>query len=226
MSRMPSQPAQPAERPDETDGDRPRDRRRDRLRHEARRAILDATEALLVEDGYERFSMRRLAGRCDVAAPTLYHYFADKAALLDTLLEERFELLRALLADVPGSGANDPVEALRSRALRFVGFGLEHPTHYRLLMTPRSEPAPPARSAEQARELMESPLRELADGGRLASASLETAMQAFWALCHGLISLQSSRPGEGWSPELVETALDALIRGLVGDVRPRTQETA
>ena len=69
--------------------------RREQQRSDARRAILAAAESILVEDGYEQFSMRRLAERCGYTAPTIYHYFGDKLGLLDAVLETRFrELLR------------------------------------------------------------------------------------------------------------------------------------
>ncbi len=57
-------------------------RRRTRQREEARRAILDATEELLLEVGYDDFSMRRLVERCGYAAPSIYHYFGDKDGLI------------------------------------------------------------------------------------------------------------------------------------------------
>lgn len=193
--------------------------RRDRLRHEARRAILDATEALLVEDGYERFSMRRLAERCGCTAPTLYHYFADKKALLDALLEERFELLHARLRSVERS--RDPATRFRALVRCFVRFGLEHPAHYRLLMTPRGDGSPPPSSAEAARALLEAPLRELALRGRLGTGDAEAVSQSFWALCHGLISLRTARPDWGWSPRLEEIALAGLFEGLIAGTPPR-----
>ena len=51
--------------------------RRLRQREKARRTILDASEEMLVSDGYEHFSMRKLAARCGYTAPTIYHYFGD-----------------------------------------------------------------------------------------------------------------------------------------------------
>ena len=54
-------------------------------RSQARRAILDATQSLLVEGGYEAFSMRRLAERCGYTAPTIYHHFGDKPGLIGAL---------------------------------------------------------------------------------------------------------------------------------------------
>ena len=78
----------------------PAAQRRLRQRQQARRAILDATQALLVEGGFERFSMRRLADRCGYTPPTVYYYFGDKQGLIDALLEERFSLLLSRLRRV------------------------------------------------------------------------------------------------------------------------------
>src|SRR5262249_23213265 len=81
--------------------------RRTRQREEARRAILDATEAILLEDGEELLSIRKLALRCGYTAPTIYHYFRDKDGLNDALLEERFSRLLQRIRRVPL--APDPV---------------------------------------------------------------------------------------------------------------------
>ena len=90
----------------------PAERRRLQSRAEARRAILDATEALLVEDGATAFSMRRLAERCGYTPPTIYHYFGDKQRLLDELLDERCRTLVRSLRRVGLDG--DPVRDLRT----------------------------------------------------------------------------------------------------------------
>jgi AcrR family transcriptional regulator len=191
------------------------ERRRLRARRDVQRAILDATEAILVEDGYEAVSMRRLAARCGYTAPTIYHHFGDKPRLIDALLEERFRRLLAQLARVPT--AADPVEQLRRYAGCFVRFALRNPRHYRLLATPRPNPAAAVPAMEEVREVLRRPMRALEASGRLTVPDEETAAQAIWSLLHGLISLRTSRPDYPWSPSLVEHALDSLLRGLVLD---------
>jgi AcrR family transcriptional regulator len=191
--------------------------RRDRQRKAARRAILDATEALLLEDGYDAFSMRRLAERCGYTAPTIYHHFGDKPGLLHALLEERFAGLLRRIRRVPHGG--DPALHMRALARAFVDFGMRNPTFYRLLTSPQPEPATPPRSAEEARAVMEEPILELERAGRLYAPDAETAKQTVWVLLHGLIHLRLSRPDHPWSPELVEVALDALLRGTVRPAR-------
>jgi AcrR family transcriptional regulator len=190
----------------------PAERRRLQSRAEARRAILDATEALLVEDGFESFSMRRLAGRCGYTAPTIYHYFGDKQKLIDALLEERCRGLLRGLERVPLGP--DPVANLRAFCLAFTRFGLRNPAHYQLLAAPRHPGQLPPPSAEAARERMQRPLEELAARGRLA-AGIDPIGQALWAFLHGFILLRSGRADLEWAPDVLEVGLDALLRSVI-----------
>lgn len=186
--------------------------RRSQQRTDARRAILEATEAILVEEGYEGFSMRKLASRCGYTAPTIYHYFGDKNQLLDCLLEEHMVALVAELRRVPSTG--DPTENMRAVFCAFADWGLASPTHYRLLTAVRPPELPPIAAGEEAREILEQPITELAARGRLYT-DLETVRQSFWALFHGIVSLRHTRPDVEWSDALVESSLDAMIRGAV-----------
>ncbi len=197
----------------------PAERRRRQARREARRAILDATEAILVEEGYESLSMRRVAARCGYTVPTIYHHFGDKTGLIDELLEERFVKLLQRVQRVGRS--DDPLENMLAYASAFVRFGLQHPTHYRLMMTPRQQPSEPPPSAEAARALMEQPVHELAAAGRLYSEDAEACVQAMWALVHGLISLRTSRLDYPWSKAQAKVALEAMIRGMFRPAKDR-----
>jgi len=182
--------------------------RRLRHREEARQAILDATQELLVEHGYESFSMRKLATRCGYAAPTIYHYFGDKPSLLDSLIDLRMREVSDEMRSVSLTG--DPVENLRRLFIAFARWGLANPTHYQLLSSTR-EPHP---AGEEAREVLMRPVTQLEEQGRLET-DIELARQSLWALVHGIISLQTTRPEEDWSEQLIDRALDAMICGLV-----------
>jgi AcrR family transcriptional regulator len=189
------------------------EQRRHQQRADARRAILDAAESLLVSGGYEQLSIRRLAERCGYTAPTIYHYFGDKDGLLPALLEERFRDVLRLIRRVPLS--RDPLDTIRGRARAFVRFGLRNPTHYRILTSGRHPALPPVAAAEEAQQLLEQPWRQLIAQERLRAAHLDLAQQSFFAMLHGLISLRTSRPDYAWSPGLVEESVDALLRGWV-----------
>jgi AcrR family transcriptional regulator len=195
----------------------PSARRRHQQRQGARRAILDATEALLVEHGLESFSMRRLAHRCGYTAPTIYHHFGDKQGLIDAVAAARIEIVLARVRRV--RRREDPVDTLRVMLLEFARLGLENPTHYRILALPRPPGSDPLPEAEQIRALVEEPLGALAAVGRLRDGGVEEAVQFVWALLHGLVSLCISRPDYAWSNRILELSIDAALRGLVRPVR-------
>ena len=189
------------------------EQRREAQRDLARRAILDATEALLIEDGYDAFSIRRLVERCGYAAPSIYHYFGDKDGLVDALLEERFAKLTRQLRRVPRG--SDPVATIRGLALAFVRFGLKHPTHFQLLFAPRAGDQAPPPSGEEARKLVEEALTELWEAGRLLCSDPRSAGQGLSVLCHGLVAARIARPDYDWAKSLEEESIDALLRGFV-----------
>lgn len=186
--------------------------RRLRQRTEVRRAILEAAESLLVEAGDDGFSMRRLAARCGYAAPTIYHHFGDKPGLVEALLEERFREVVDVIRGAPP--CQDPVESLRAMMRSFVEYMLRNPSHYQLLVVALREGSEPP-SAHEVRGMLEAPLQTLLAGGRLRAPDVEVAVQALWALAHGLISLRTSRADLVWAPELLDVLLAGMLHGLV-----------
>ena len=63
--------------------------------------ILDAAEDLLIDEGYQSLSIRRIASRCGITPGNLQYYFPSKNILLEALLNkiiqgylEEFERLR------------------------------------------------------------------------------------------------------------------------------------
>lgn len=194
------------------------DRRREQ-RVQVRRAILDATEALLLEGGYEAFSIRRLVDRCGYTAPTIYHHFGDKKGLLDTLLEESYAKFSQHLRRI--GRVEDPVEKLRTVGKAFVRFGIRHPNHYQLLFIPRDPDHVPPAAVDEVRVQLDQAWTELWEAGRLRSGDRDSAAQALWTLCHGVISGHIHRPDLEWSKTLADDAIDALLRGLVD---PKTSQ--
>ncbi|MHC4885905.1 MAG: TetR/AcrR family transcriptional regulator [Planctomycetota bacterium] len=74
---------------------------RDRVR--TRREIFAAAEHLFANRGYDATSMRDLAEAAGVRAPTLYHYFPSKQALLEALFEDFYSQLADLYDGVEKS---------------------------------------------------------------------------------------------------------------------------
>jgi AcrR family transcriptional regulator len=65
-------------------------RSRDLESEATRRTILDAAGHLLATVGERGLSIREVCARAGVTAPTIYHHFGDKAALVARIVDECF----------------------------------------------------------------------------------------------------------------------------------------
>ncbi len=138
-------------------------RGRDAESEATRRSILEAAAHLLANGGAERLSIRELCARARVTAPTVYHHFGDKAALVDRVVDDCFaEFDRAFARRaVP----TDPIEALRWSFDRYVEFGLRYPEHYRLMFEGAS--IRPTAGARASYDALRRRISAIAAAGRL-----------------------------------------------------------
>lgn len=169
----------------------------------ARKALLEATEALLLEGGPEQVSIRAVVKRSGFSAPTIYHHFGDKDGLIDAVLELRVAEQLKGMTQVPRY--SDPLKYLRELTSSYIKFGLQNPSHYRLMSSPRpgSKPLP---SAIEIRMLYIAALTEAAP----RAADLNGLFELCWAVLHGIVSVQIQRPGFEFNTRLVDMGLDML----------------
>jgi AcrR family transcriptional regulator len=185
---------------------RPRARRGegDRLRGE----ILAAAEELLIETADESaVSIRAIADRVGVTAPSIYRHFADKDTLILSVVESVFGRLDEAL-EAAAAGANGPFEEIVRKGQAYVTFGLAHPEHYRLLFMCKDDrkkdhaldgPAVAGASAfNHLQETVERMLEVAAPGADRPDPYAMTC--AIWAGVHGITSLRISMPAFPWPP--------------------------
>jgi AcrR family transcriptional regulator len=130
---------------------------------------------LLEEEGPAALTMRRLADRLGIRAPSLYKHLPGKAALeaaiIATGLEESAAALEAAV-----DGAADPLPAL---AAAYRGFALTHPHLYRLM-----HDGPPPR------QHLPPGLEDRAAAPVLRVAGSRARARALWAFAHGMVMLE------------------------------------
>jgi AcrR family transcriptional regulator len=92
------------------------------------RQIVAAARELLEQQGPAALTMRRLADRLGIRAPSLYKHLPDKAALEAAIIATGFEDAAAFEQAVDGA-----TEPLASLAAAYRTFALAHPHLYRLM---------------------------------------------------------------------------------------------
>src|SRR5690348_6097369 len=94
--------------------------RRQKHKAELRTQILVAARQIFVREGYENFSMRKLAQRIEYSPGSIYLHFKNKEELFESLVEESFERLLKVISGIQnGHGHQDPVEALKQGLLAY-----------------------------------------------------------------------------------------------------------
>ena len=187
--------------------------RRERQRREARRTILDATEALMLECNGSDFSIRALGKRSGYSAPTVYHYFGDKDGLIEALLEERVARLADQLERVEPGG--DAQADLRAMLLAYFEFSTSHPTFTRLMWTlSRKGESREPEAMQRIRAAISDAVERFGDSGRLGEFDADSAGRMLWALAYGLVSLRITQPDFVLDEHLAARALDALFLGM------------
>ncbi len=105
--------------------------RRQRNREEVRQAILEAARAVMREQGVAALSLREVARRVQMQAPSLYAYFPSKMALYDALFLmaiQRFTVAR----DQADAGREDFWDRVHTILENFMRFAQENPELYQL----------------------------------------------------------------------------------------------
>ena len=198
--------------------------RREREREEIRTRILDAARELFASEGVESVTMRRIADRIEYSPTAIYFHFRDKDALLAELCDCDFRAFAhefIAIAQIP-----DPVARLRAAGQAYVSFGLNNPSHYRLMfMTPKTTEASTLAKGnpeEDAYAFLKLIVVELMAQGRFRDelTNVDLASQVIWSAVHGLVSLEIAKCKDEWVEwrpieERSRGVVDMIINGLL-----------
>ncbi|GAA1009884.1 TetR family transcriptional regulator [Acrocarpospora pleiomorpha] len=140
--------------------------------------IVAAARELLETQGPEAVSMRRIADRLGIRAPSLYKHLPDKAAVESALQAEGLAGLAEALEAAEAGRRDGP--ALSALAAAYRQFALEHPHLYRLTSDrPLARDAlPPGLEARAVAPLL-----------RAVGGDIDVA-RAVWAFAHGMVLLE------------------------------------
>jgi AcrR family transcriptional regulator len=156
-----------------------------------RASLLDVASDLLVNEGSEALTMRRVAEAAGCSTTVLYRLFAGKQGILRGLYREGFDRLEVRLATVD---EDDPLLRLRGLALAYRDHALTEPAYYTVMFArPVPEFEPSAEDVEHGRaslQVLVDAVAVAADAGRVTGADPQHIAEVLWAAAHGAVSLE------------------------------------
>jgi AcrR family transcriptional regulator len=165
---------------------------REQSQEALRRAVVAAAERVLLEQGPEAVTVRRIAQQLDCSTTVVYSLFGSKDGLSNALYQEGCRLLHAVLAAVPVRP--DPRAYLTDLAWAFWSFAERHPQYYLLMFTgalPQFKPDPASlQDVATAIGLLVAALDGYRAAGTLHVDDTAQTATMLWAALHGVIHLR------------------------------------
>ena len=153
-----------------------------------RRALIDATAALIEQEGPAGFGLRKVARRAGVSPAAPSHHFGDTRGLLTALATEGFQRLLVSFETIDPD--LDPHRRLVELARCYVDLAIRAPGHMAVMfrddLIDTSDPAYLEAAPRTYDEVAAAVTDALGDDG---AADVDCATKTLWSTCHGLAHL-------------------------------------
>lgn len=151
--------------------------------------ILDAARKLLVQNGIESLSMRKIAAEVGCKAATIYYYYKNKEAIVEALVEEGNRLHYRISKEIANKHQNP---LLRFEALLWTSleFGINNPAYFEILYLVGEEKGngtAPHRIIP-GQELARQALREAGSSGLRQIINPDISCATSFAMLNGVIT--------------------------------------
>jgi len=186
--------------------------------------ILRAGVEILDESGDEQaVTLRAVARRVGIAAPSIYVHFADRQAILYAIAVEAFDELATALTTARDAAAPDPPARLRATCDAYLDFAVRRPQRYQVMFggvwNSRAAVDTGALTPDEAAALGADTLAVLADclvdcaaDGSSTSTDPAADAVAVWLGLHGLAHQRVVAPSFRWPGDIADRLVTALAR--------------
>jgi AcrR family transcriptional regulator len=188
-----------------------------------RETLVDAAQAIVVEQGPRELTLRAVARRAGVSHTAPYRHFDYKESLLAAVAERGFLALetamRAAMAQAPA-----PQERFQASGRAYIEYAVAQAAHYRLMFGPelagRLEFPEMADASRKAFAVLEEGLTECQQAGLVHPGSVRDYALSTWSLLHGfaMLSIDGQFKNKGYGAkklqDLMGVAAGILFTGL------------
>lgn len=194
--------------------------RKEREKIELKNLILEASRKILLANGQDGLSIRKIADEVEYSPATIYLYFADKDAILHELMEMGFGVMNEYMMD--SYAEKDPIKRIHTIGHAYIRFGLENKDWYELMFNSDK----PMKHIEKCCEdwdqgmamfaFLTQTCKEALNQLEIQDVESDILALHLWSSVHGLVNLYLTERLEivqrNNSSELVTKTLNAIIK--------------
>ncbi|OAI25695.1 MULTISPECIES: TetR/AcrR family transcriptional regulator [Methylomonas] len=185
-------------------------RRSEHSQEQIKEMVLAAAETIVVEDGFNALTVRKIAMEIGYTVGSIYMVFANMSDLIIHLKARALDELAEHLAACPADG--DPGERLMKLADIYLDFAAKHFNRWRMIFDMQSEEAPPdwyQQKIEYMFDIVESLIRQLHAG--TDAESERRAARALWSGVHGISILALTGHGQPSGIDSARASVSLLV---------------
>ena len=161
-------------------------------------ALIEAAARLIATEGAGALTLRRVADEVGTSTMAIYTHFGGMPELRRAVRREAAERLGERLTSVGQS--DDPVVDLAKVALAYYRNGIKNPHLYRVMFMEQPLDEADANIGRNTFETVIDAMQRCIDAGRFDQADATELATQYWAVGHGILSLQLANlitPEEG-----------------------------
>ncbi|HLZ88611.1 MAG TPA: TetR/AcrR family transcriptional regulator [Puia sp.] len=196
-----------------------------RQKEEVRASILDTAWEMVVTEGWQSFSIRKIADAIEYSVPVIYSHFENKDAILLEFNRKGFQLLTDALITAKADQDN-PAEQIRAMGRAYWHFAFQNKEYYQLMFglgIPTCETVSRIPAMGTFNEVITSTIIAMVPAGQKPAFNPFLKYQSFWSMLHGLVSINMSAIGrtqksgnehDNLPLQVLEDVMCSFIRGI------------
>lgn len=166
--------------------------RKIRHKEEVKSGILAAAWNMVINEGWQSLSIRKIADAIEYSIPVIYNHFENKEAILLEFSKEGFQKLAEVL-EKSKSSVQSPSEQLSVMAEAYWDFAFENKEYYQLMFglgIPACEMVNQITEMKEMTSILISTIKEALQAANNTSTDSFLKFNTYWSILHGLVSIQ------------------------------------
>lgn len=194
--------------------------RRDREKIQMKELILQAAAHIIVTDGYDKLSIRKIANQIEYSPAIIYHYFSNKDEILSQILRKGYQNLMSALAESQ-TEAESPEIRLKNLTRKYIDTALKNPDQFLMVQLNKSPQVQEftaylfagASEEKPALKLLSKAIAEICSGKSVSDNEIEMTAQIIAASTLGLITklILEQDVGEHRRKQLIDRFTETVV---------------
>ena len=189
-----------------------------RQKEQLRDSILEAAKSIILKEGWQSVSMRKIADAINYSLPVVYNHFESKDAILEEFVRQGFDLLSETVLAAKGK-LLQPEEQLNEMAIAYFKFAFEQREYYQMMFglgMPSCERVKQITEIGNFSNILIDTIKNL---GNFSDTNELTLLKfhTLWSILHGLSSINmvsmTATPNE-----MQQRVLQDAIKGFIKNI--------